>query len=172
MSVSFIFNKLKSEDLSFYVDKSNVFNMKRGDIEKEKILLASYSDDTLGASEEKLDIAIYRDGVWELQDIEKKIKGYNEIPLGYILPKDSDFTRILIILRRMSNMILDSVKEGFSSYIYCVADSRYHMLEEDKALFGLLAKNRIFLDVSEEEVKQQIKENITDRNAELISRLF
>lgn len=172
MSVSFIFNKVTDESLEFYIKNSNVFNMTRDSIEKEKILLSSYSDESLGASEEKLDIAIYHDGEWKVQDIADKIKGYNEIPLGYILPKEGSYSRFLIILRRMSNMLLDEVKEGYSSYIYCVCPDKYKNLEEDKALFGLLAKSKIYLDVSEEDIKRQIKENITDRNTELLAKLF
>lgn len=173
MSVSFIFNKITDDDLKFYVEHSNVFNMTRDSIEREKILLSSYSDESLGASEEKLDIAVYNEGVWHIQDIASKIKGYNEIPLGYILPKEEPFTRVLIILRRLSNIVLDTVKEGYSSYIYCItASDKYQNLEEDKALFGLLAKSKIYLDMPEDDIKRQIKENITDRNSELIAKLF
>lgn len=171
MSEQFVFNEITNEDIENYVSISNVFNLSEEDILKEKIELASFSDERLGASEEKLDVALFYNNSWNLLDIEDKIKDYNEIPLGYILDGEV-FSRVLVLIRRMSTVLVDRKKGGFNSYILCKVPDKYKSVSQDKALFGLLAKNQVYLDGSEEEIKSQIQSKIVDRNEEICSRLF
>jgi len=171
MSEEFIFNELTDDDIQYFVDKSKVFNVSLEEAKNEKITLLSMSDETLGASQEHLDIAIYNDNKWSILDIKDKVQDYNELPLGYLV-SDKDFSRILIIVRRMSTLVLDTVKEGSNSYILCIVPDKYKGISKDKALFGLLAKNQVYLDEPEESIKSQIKSKIYDRNDEILSRLF
>ena len=170
-SDTFIFNKVTDEDIKRYANNSNVFNLSEKDILCEKIELVSFTDEKLGSSEEKLDLAVFSDGKWTLLDIEDKVRDYNEIPLGYLLG-DTEFSRVLVIVRRMSTFIADTKKDSVSSYIFCKVPDKYKEVSKDKALFGLLAKSRVFLDESEDNIKAQIQSNIVDRNEEICSRLF
>ena len=169
----FVFNKVTKEDLETYTKDANVFNMSEEDIKKEKVILTSFEDEKLGSSQETLDIAVYNNGKWSWLDIKDKIEGYNEIPVGYVL-EDIDYTRVLILVRRMSSMLLDTKRDGYSAYILCKIGKDFNLssIEEDKALMGLLAKSHIFLDEDVDSVKQQIQTNIVDRNEEICSRLF
>ena len=169
----FIFNKVTEEDLKTYTKEANVFNMSEDEIKKEKVVLTSFEDEKLGSSRETLDIAVYNNGKWSWLDIGDKVKDYNEIPVGYVLD-GIEFTRVLILVRRMSSMILDMKRDGYSAYILCKIGKDFDMsvLDNDKALSGLLAKSHIFLDEGLDSVKQQIQTNIVDRNEEICSRLF
>ena len=169
----FVFNKVTEDDLETYTKDANVFNMSEEDIKKEKVILTSFEDEKLGSSQETLDIAVYNDGKWSWLDIADKIAGYNEIHIGYVL-EGIDYTRVLVLVRRMSSMILDTKHDGFSSYILCKIGKDFDLssVSEDKALMGLLAKSHIFLDEDVDSVKQQIQTNIIDRNEEICSRLF
>ena len=64
MSEQFVFNEITNEDIVNYVSISNVFNLSEEDILKEKIELSSFSDERLGASEEKLDVALFYNNSW------------------------------------------------------------------------------------------------------------
>lgn len=169
----FVFNKVTEEDLDRYTKDANVFNMSEDDIKKEKIILTSFEDEKLGSSRETLDIAVYNDGEWSWIDIEDKIKDYNEIPVGYVL-EGIDYTRVLVLVRRMSSMLLDTKRDGYSAYILCKVGKDFDVvsLNDDKALLGLLAKSHIYLDENIDSVKQQIQTNIVERNEEICSRLF
>ena len=171
MSEQFVFNKIGIGDVEEYASSSNVFNLSEEDILKEKIQITSFSDEKLGASEEKLDVAVFNDNQWSILDIEDKVKDYNEIPLGYLL-EDRDFSRVLVLIRRMSTVLLDRKRDGYNSYVFCKVPEKYKNVSQDKALFGLLAKSHVYLDGSEEDIKSQIKSNIVDRNEEICSRLF
>jgi hypothetical protein len=157
----FKFNPVTDEEIAEYAVSSNVFNMSKDDIEKEKIFLKSFSDEKLGSSMERLDVAVFRDDAWKLLDIEDRIEGYNEIPLGYIL-KDESYDKVLIILRRMSTVVLDSIKEGISTYIYFRVSDEYSSVKQNASLFGLLARNHICLDNSEEMKEKLQKMGITN----------
>jgi hypothetical protein len=171
MSEQFIFNKITEDEVEEYAESSNVFNLSEDDIMKEKVILASFSDEKFGSSEEKLDIAIFNNNAWHVIDIDEKIKGYNEIPLGYVL-NGKDFSRVLVLVRRMSTFIVDRKKEGYHSYVFCKVPEKYKEVSKDKALFGLLAKNQVYLDGSEDDIKSQIQSKIVERNDEICSRLF
>lgn len=148
----FEFKSLTDKDIESYVKDARVFNMSRESIEKEKIVLASFSDEKLGDSEEKLDIAIFlKNKGWKLLDIDDKIKSYNEIPLGYLL-QDIDYDRVLVVIRRMSNMILDKSDGNVSMFIYCVVSPEFKGIENNPSLIGSLARHRIYLDGTYKEV--------------------
>lgn len=162
----FTFNPIQLEDILGYEKSSNVFNMSESDIEKERVLLASFDDEKLGSSIEKLDIAIKVGGQWELLDVEDKIKGYNEIPLGYVL-KGVLYDEVMIILRRMSTMKLDRVSSGVTTYIYyktCYADN----LANNPSLLGRLASNKIRLDGSNESREMMKNIGILDDVCKLV----
>lgn len=169
----FIFNKVTAEDLEKYSKEANVFNMSEEDIKKEKVILTSFDDEKLGSSKESLDVAVYNNGTWEWLDIADKIEGYNEIPIGYLLD-DIEYTRVLVLIRRMSSMLLDVKKDGYNTYILCKIGKDFEGidLDNDKSLLGLMAKSHIYLDESEESVKEQIQSKIVDENERIYSRLF
>lgn len=171
MSEQFVFNKVTNKEAEEYASKSNVFNLSEDDIMKEKIILASFSDERFGSSEEKLDVAVFANNEWNVIDIDEMVKGYNEIPLGYVL-KDRQFSRVLVLVRRMSTFIVDRKKEGYHSYVFCKVPDKYKDVSKDKALFGLLAKNQVYLDEGEDGIKSQIQSKIVERNDEICSRLF
>lgn len=163
MSVEFTFNPISKEYVEELESSSNIFNMTKQDIEKEKVVLASFEDEKLGSAVEKLDLAVYLDGVWCLLDIDDKIEGYNEIPIGYLV-KDVSYDRIMVILRRMSTMVLDKVKEGISTYIYSKVPDKYQDVQNDKRFMGFLAKNHIYLDGSDD-MYEKVNNLKNDREA-------
>lgn len=169
--MEFIFNPVTSNDLDKYIKESNVFNVSEEEIKSEKIVLNTFEDEKLGSSTEKLDIAVYNNGVWSWVTTEDKVSGYNEIPLGYLL-EGIEYTRVLVLVRRMSTIVLDRVKDGYSCYILCKVPDKYYFVSEDKALFGLLAKNQVYLDVDADNIKSQVQSNIVDRTEEICSKLF
>lgn len=171
MEAKFEFNKITDIDLDKYVSDSNVFNMSEHDILNERIIVTSFSDETLGSAEEHLDIALFNNGKWDLLDVNDKVNTDEEITLGNLI-SGLEFTRVLIIIRRMSTIVLDRKKEGVNSYILCKVPEKYKDVSKDKALFGLLAKSHVYLDCTEEEIKNQIQENIFSRNEEICRRLF
>lgn len=149
----FTFNPISLDDVVKYAEDCKVFNSLKEDIEKEKIMLASFSDEKLGSSMEKLDLAVFSNGEWKILDIDKKIEGYNEIPLGYLI-SSVNYDKVMVILRRMSTMVLDKVKEGISTYIYNAIPEKYRSLNGNASMIGMLAKNRISLDDSDEMYKR------------------
>lgn len=154
---SFVFNKLTQKDIEKYADKAYVFNKERSGIMKEKVLLGSVSDDRFGSSEEKLDVAVRENGMnWELLDIEDKIKGYNEIPLGYVI-NDEDFDEVLVIIRRMSNFAFDEKNHSDTSYIYTVMNDEYKNLPMFPAVSGMLAANKIRLNKDFDSVRKDVE---------------
>ena len=98
---------------------------------------------------EKLDVAVYYNGEWSILDIDDKVRGYNEIPLGYLL-QGVPYEKVLVILRIMSTMLTDKVKSSVITYMYYSVSEKYRDIQYNKALFGKLAKNRVCLDDSEE----------------------
>lgn len=145
MLTEFEFNKLTLDDIANYVEKSHVFNNMKETIEAEQIVLASFEDERLGSSQEKLDVAVCREGEWEILDTDKKIQGFTEIPLGYIL-YGVEYDKVLVILRKMSNMVLDRCKSSITYYMYHVLSDTYKEVEDNLPLYGILAKNRIPVD--------------------------
>ena len=146
---TFSFNPISVESVEEFSKNSRVFNMTKDNIEREKVILSSFYDEKLGSAQEKLDIALFRKGKWDILDIDERISGYNEIPLGYVVSTES-YDKVMVILRRMSTMVLDKVKEGISTYIYSVVPERFRDVQDNAAMLGMLAKNQICLDGSEE----------------------
>lgn len=169
--MEFIFNKVTNDDLDKYIKESNVFNISEDEIKSEKIILNTFEDEKLGSSTEKLDIAVYNNGTWSWLDIDDKVSGYDEIPLGYLLD-GVEYTRVLILIRRMSTIVLDRIKDGYSCYILCKVPEKYYFVSKDKALYGLLAKNHVFLDEDLQNIKSQVESNIIDKTEEICSKLF
>ena len=173
MAEEFVFNKVTENDIDKYVSNANVFNMSDEEIKREKVILSSFEDEKFGSSFEKLDIAVYNDGTWSWLDIDDKIEGYNEIPVGYLL-EDIVYSRVLILVRRMSTMVLDTKRDGYNAYILCKMGKEFENvnLSEDRALLGLLAKSHIYLDEPIGSVREQIQQKIVDENEKICSRLF
>lgn len=141
----FIFDSLDIKEVKNLAEKSSIFNYTRKRIDKEKVILISFDDEKLGSSMERLDFAVSDDFEnWEILDVEDRIKGYNEIPLGYVTDK-MDYKYLLVIIRSMSNMIMDKVKSRITNYIYCVVDDKLSGIEDINPIQGLLAKNKIKL---------------------------
>lgn len=149
----FSFNPISVEFIENISKDSKVFNMTKDKIEAEKILLTSFYDEKLGASEEKLDIAIYKDGRWEILDIEEKIEGFNEIPLGYLISSVT-YDKVIVVIRRLSTMLLDTKKDGLTTYIYNVISNKYKSINDNPKLLGMLARYGICLDDSDEMYKK------------------
>lgn len=170
----FVFNDLKQEDLQDYIDKAYVFNMSEEDILKEKIVLTSFSDESIGSAQECLDIAIFLKNEWKLLNIHDKIEGYNEIPLGYLV-ENTEFDRILIVIRRMSTVILDRNKESSSQFIYSKLNPIYSGITDHPELVGKFAKYQIYLDREYEDVIEDItlrfSERVKDELLQDLSRL-
>lgn len=153
MKTEFKFAEVTQEQIKDFVNMSHVFNNTRGYIDSEKVILASFEDENLGDCVEKLDIAVYSHGEWILLDIEDKIREYNEIPLGYVL-KDvkEDYTKVMVIIRRLSSMVLDTKREGVSAYIYNIIDDSLSSIEDEaySIVYGILCRYNIALDMSDD----------------------
>ena len=75
MSTDFVFKELTKEDLNSFIETAYIFNRDRDFIERDKVTLNSFSDETLGDSVEKLDVAVKKgEEDWRLLDIEDKIE--------------------------------------------------------------------------------------------------
>jgi hypothetical protein len=157
----FIFNPITLEDIEELQSSSNIFNLTRDELEREKVILASFEDESLGSSKEHLDVAVFRDNSWRILDIESKIQNFNEIPIGYLI-HDESCEKIMVIIRMMSSMLTDKVKSNIISYIYYIVPEKYSGISSNMSLFGNLAKNHICLDDSEETMKSLQKLGIYD----------
>ena len=167
MSTEFMFNPISVEEVVKYVATSKVFNNVKESIEREKISLASFSDEAFGAAKEKLDVAVFHDGRWKVLEIDGLIEGFNEIPLGYVVGA-LEYDKVLIILRRMSTMMFDKNKEGISTYMYNVIEMKYKGLEENIALYGILAKNGMcFTDL--ESLERDVEKVSSERDKKVIT---
>ena len=164
----FDFSRLTIENIETWERKSNIFNMTKDGISKEKVILSSFYDERLGESVERLDVAVSKDGKWEILDIDDKIEGYNEIPLGYVLENVS-YDKVMVILRRLSSMIIDKEKSGVSTFIYYKVDDKYRDVVDNKTLLGKLASNKICLDDSDEMFDKLRKIGILEDINRLIS---
>lgn len=158
----FIFNELKQEDLQSYIDKAYVFNMSEDDIIKEKVVITSFSDDSIGSAQEYLDVAVFFKNEWKILNILDKIDGYNEIPLGYLL-ENVEFDRVLVIIRRMSTVILDKSKESSSSIIYSKLNDDFIGIKGHPELIGKFAKYGIYLDKEYDDVVEDIKLRFSEK---------
>lgn len=168
MSVDFVFDELTESDVNAYAEKAYVFNRYKKQIEIDKIILNSFSDERYGDSKEKLDVAVKNgSGRWNLLNISDKIESYNEIPLGYIL-SGVEYDKVLVIVRRMSSLIFDKSNVSSSSYIYSVIGDEYKNISNYPEVSGLLASNKIYLDKGFEELSKDIIDRFDNTKAEMI----
>lgn len=168
MSVDFVFDELTESDVNSYAEKAYVFNRYKKQIEVDKVLLTSFSDEQYGDSEEKLDVAVKTgDEGWRLLNISDKIESYNEIPIGYLL-SGVEYDKVLVIIRRMSSLIFDKSNVSSSSYIYSVIGDEYKNISNYPEVSGLLASNKIYLDKRFEELSKDIRDRFDSTKAEMI----
>lgn len=168
MGVDFVFNDLTDADVEKFAKEAYVFNRDKESIEKDKIILNSFSDEDLGDSVEKLDIAVkVGDKRWNLLKVNDKIEGYNEIPVGYLL-SDTEYDKVLIIIRRMSNFLYDKSSTSSNSFIYSVVRDEYKDIVNHSDISGLLASKKIYLDKDFKELSEDIKQRFDEVNANII----
>lgn len=155
----FIFDSLTLNDLVKYVDTSKVFNITKGEFNQAKVYLASYEDEKLGNAVERLDVAYHVGNKWSLVDM-SKVEGFNEVPLSWLLSDVGNIDDCLVILRRMSNMILDRNNASLSTYIYHIVDDKYGFITSNALMNGKLARFDIKLDGSIDDVLQVINDTV------------
>ena len=155
----FIFDSLTLNDLVKYVDTSKVFNITKGEFNQVKVYLASYEDEKLGNAVERLDVAYHIGNKWSLVDM-FKVDGFNEVPLSWLLSDVGDIEDCLVILRRMSNMVLDRNNASISTYIYHIVDDKYEFITSNALMTGKLARYGIKLDGSVEDILQVINDTV------------
>lgn len=155
----FIFDSLTLNDLVKYVDTSNVFNITKGEFNQVKVHLASYEDEKLGNAVERLDVAYHIGNKWSLVDM-SNVEGFNEVPLSWLLSDVGDIDDCLVILRRMSNMILDRNNASLSTYIYHIVDDKYEFITSNALMSGKLARYGIKLDGSVDDILQLIDDTV------------
>ena len=155
----FVFNSLTLNDLIKYVDTSKVFNITKSDFNQVKVYLASYEDEKLGNAVERLDVAYHIGNKWSLVDM-SKVEGFNEVPLSWLLSDVGDIDDCLVILRRMSNMVLDRNNASLSTYIYHIVDDKYGFITSNALMNGKLARFGIKLDGSIDDVLQVINDTV------------
>lgn len=153
-----IFNTLSSDEIERYLKNSDVFNVSKETLLNTEIPLYSFEDEKLGYSREKIDIVIIKDNRWKLLNCDKYDE-YNIIPLSYAL-NNTEYDSVLIVIRRMSNMILDTVNGNVTSTIYNVMPNKYKKLETMPTLSVTLAKNKIYVNTENtNEIIERIDSN-------------
>lgn len=155
----FIFDSLTLNDLVKYVDTSKVFNITKSEFNQVKVYLASYEDEKLGNAIERLDVAYHVGNKWSLVDM-SKVEGFNEVPLSWLLSDVDNIDDCLVILRRMSNMVLDKNNASLSTYIYHIVDDKYEFITSNALMNGKLARFGIKLDGSIDDVLQVINDTV------------
>lgn len=155
----FVFDSLTLNDLVKYVDTSKVFNITKGEFNSVKVYLASYEDEKLGNAVERLDVAYRIGNKWSLVDM-SKVDGFNEVPLSWLLSDVGDIDDCLVILRRMSNMVLDKNNSSLSTYIYHIVDDKYKFITSDALMCGKLARYGVLLDGSVDTILDDIRDKV------------
>ena len=157
----FVFDSLTLEDLIKYTSDSSVFNVTRDELRNTKIVLASFSDEKLGSAVERLDVAYKVGSKWSLVDM-CKAENYNEIPLEWLIGDISSVSDCLVIIRRMSNMLLDKNKYSMSKYIYHVVDDKYKYITENPMIVGKLSRYGILVDGDVGDIIENIENSVKD----------
>ena len=154
----FAFNDISSVDLGRFVNNSKVFNTTRDKLGKEVIFTTFFEDDRLGSSIERVDIAVYNNGNWSLLDFDyvSKFLSDGSVSLSAILAGYS-YDRVLVITRRMSNLIIDKVSFNEDSFILSIVSSGFEGVVNSGSLIGKLAKLRIYLNGTLDDVISSIK---------------
>lgn len=155
----FLFNELTEEDIKKYSENSKIFNITKGELLSTKITLNSFTDETLGSANEKLDMAVKIKGQWVQVDT-KRVEEYNEIPIDFMLVGIEGYTDCLIIIRRMSNIILDKVKSNVNSYIYHIAPNKYEWVVKNPVMVGKLARYNVELQDNLQETLETVKSKV------------
>ena len=97
-----------------------------------------------------------------------KVEGFNEVPLSWLLSDVGDIDDCLVILRRMSNMVLDKNNSSLSTYIYHIVDDAYEFVTSNALMNGKLARYGIRLDGSIDDILDIINnkvDNDYDKNS-------
>lgn len=152
------FSPIKQKELENYASSAYVFNTSRENILKEVIRTASFSDERLGSSDEDVTVAIATNkGKWRVLPLTNHS---GEIVLQDVL-ENKRFSKVLVIVRRMSSMVLDKVKSNFSCYILSSVHKDFAKIDIPKyaSIKGELAKNRIYLNIPFKEVKIRLANN-------------
>lgn len=157
----FVFDSLTLDDLIKYTSESSVFNVTRDDLKNTKITLASFSDDKLGSAVERLDVAYKVGSRWSLVDM-RKAEDFNEVPLEWLICDIDSVSDCLVIIRRMSNMLLDKNKYSMSKYIYHVVDDKYKYITENPMIVGKLSRYGILIDGGVDDIIKDIENNVKD----------
>lgn len=157
----FVFDSLTLDDLIKYTSDSSVFNVTRDELKNTKIALASFSDEKLGSAVERLDVAYKVGSKWSLVDM-CKAEDYNEIPLEWLIGDISSVSDCLVIIRRMSNMLLDRNKYSMSKYIYHVVDDKYKYITENPMIVGKLSRYGVLIDGGVEDIISNIEKSVKD----------
>lgn len=152
---NFVFKELSKDDLLEYEKSAKVFNVKREDIENEEISLVSFFDDKFGSSKEDLCIAVSLNGS-NFELVRKDFySDYDYVKLLDVLD-GVKYDRVLVIIRRMSNMIFDKVRSSVSCYIYSIINKDFENCVIPKNIVGVLAKNVVYLSKNISETLEDI----------------
>ena len=89
-----------------------------------------------------------------------KVDGFNEVPLSWLLSDVGNIDDCLVILRRMSNMVLDKNNSSLSTYIYHIVDDKYGFITSNALMSGKLARYGIKLDGSVDDILQLIDDTV------------
>lgn len=161
------FNPITQEDVDTYLKTAYIFNMSEEDFNKERITVMSIDDEVWGMSKEKLDIGYFdiKKNHWKpLNDkkFDEAIKQYTMVPVGYICKYLADHVpnaktdAILIIIRRMSDMLMDNSTGNVTASIYNIAPSVYKDILKDDSLIGKCARWQIALTDNYDKVYKDI----------------
>ena len=172
MSEAFVFDSIDPDNLESFIKSAFVFNYPKDMILGEVITLSAYESEELGSSIEHLDVFVYSDGKWQfIPNLQERVAGVTTIHLCELI-QDVDFTRVLIIVRRLSSFVFDKKDSNFVAYVLCKCLPEYDQIHLDRPLFGLLAKSQVYLDRPNDDVRKQIEEKVINRDKEICDRLF
>ena len=153
---NFIFKELSKEDLAEYAKSAKVFNYKREDIENEEVVLVSFYDEKFGSSKEDLCIAVSLNGS-DFELVKKDFYADSDyVRLSDVL-RGIEYDKVMVIVRRMSNMILDKVRSSASCYIYSVLHDDFKNCVISINIVGILAKNVVYLSKSLPETIKDVR---------------
>lgn len=156
--VTIVFNQISDDEIERYLSASNVFNIDYKSLMDTHIYLYSFEDERLGYSKEKLDVVLLKDGEYELLD-SSPFDDYTDIPLSFLLSNEN-FDSVLVVIRRMSNVILDTVSGNVTSYIYNVMPDKFSDIKNNNTLSVTLAKNKVYINTENtEEICDRITNN-------------
>ena len=92
----------------------------------------------------------------------RKAEDYNEVPLEWLICDIDSVSDCLVIIRRMSNMLLDKNKYSMSKYIYHVVDDKYKYITENPMIVGKLSRYGIVIDGDVDTIIKNIEDIVKD----------